>query len=313
MNNPLVSVIIPAYNRGHLIRKAVDSVLNQTYDNIEIIIVDDCSTDNTKEVILNIDDHRVKYLKNETNSGPSYSRNFGIKHSVGDYIAFLDSDDEYYPSKIRKQIDYLLNQDDQNCVIYCGVEFYDYETRNNIGSNIVRKNIVENFKSGNYFLTPPMVTVFMSKTIIQEVGGFDDRLFANEDTELAIKLSRKNKYLLIEENLVKVTRNHESLMSNSKNYIRAREIIYEKHRDFLSDNINFNLCKQIANYYIIIGYYKKAKSYISQSLNYRANDFATLVQLFLIRLFPSVIGKIYKRKYKSLPLLSGLKDNKQEA
>ena len=89
-----VSVIIPTYNRAHLVGRAIRSVLNQTYQDFEIIVVDDCSTDNTEEIVKGFNDHRIRYMRHDRNRGGSAARNTGIKASQGKYIAFLDSDDE---------------------------------------------------------------------------------------------------------------------------------------------------------------------------------------------------------------------------
>src|SRR6266540_1479939 len=89
---PSVSVVIPTYNRASLLREAIDSVLNQTFNDLELIIVDDGSTDNTEEVVHSFTDHRLMYLKQQ-NEGASSARNAGIQAATGEFIAFLDSDD----------------------------------------------------------------------------------------------------------------------------------------------------------------------------------------------------------------------------
>jgi len=99
-----VSVIIPTYNRAHLIRKAIQSVLNQTYRNFEVIIVDDGSTDNTAKVVESFKDKRIKYLRHEKNQGAPAARNTGIEIAKGQYIGFLDSDDEWLPGKLEKSL-----------------------------------------------------------------------------------------------------------------------------------------------------------------------------------------------------------------
>lgn len=103
--NPLVSVIIPTYNVEKYIEKAIQSVLDQTYPNIEIIVVDDGSTDHTVDVVRSFHDERIKLFINERNMGPSYSRNRGIKEAKGEWIAFLDGDDWWDKERLEK----LLN------------------------------------------------------------------------------------------------------------------------------------------------------------------------------------------------------------
>ena len=105
--NDKISVIIPTYNRGKSIIQSINSVLEQTYHNLEILIVDDCSTDDTEYLISKIDDPRVKYIKLKENKGASFARNIGIKIATGKYISFQDSDDIYKNNKIEKQYIFL--------------------------------------------------------------------------------------------------------------------------------------------------------------------------------------------------------------
>src|SRR5690348_13147078 len=103
-----VSVIIPTHNRSDFLRNAITSVLNQTYQDFEIIVVDDGSTDNTSEVVANFSDERITFIRHDTNKGGSAARNTGILASKCDYIAFLDDDDEWLPDKLRKQMEILV-------------------------------------------------------------------------------------------------------------------------------------------------------------------------------------------------------------
>ena len=307
IDNPLVSVIIPTYNRGHLIKKAIKSVLNQTYKNLELIVVDDASTDNTEEIISTITNPNLIYIKQSSNLGPSVARNKGIEIAKGELIAFLDSDDQWYPEKLEKQINLLMNSDKSIGAVYCGMEFYDFKTNERIGEHIITVDIKNNFTSGKYFLTPPMVTVLAYKNVLEEVGGLDSNLKANEDTDLAIKICKKYNFALVNEVLVKVTRNHEQLMANDENYIRAREIIFNKHYDFLSTDILFGLAKQIANYNILSGNFDKAKEYIKKALKIKPTNLKSIAQLIGIALFPAFTKKVFSTKHKNAPKLSGLK------
>ena len=104
----LVSVIMPSYNTAPYIKETIQSVLNQTYTNWELIIVDDCSTDNTDEVLETIKDNRIRYFKNEKNSGAAISRNKALREAKGQWIAYLDSDDLWMPEKLEKQINFMV-------------------------------------------------------------------------------------------------------------------------------------------------------------------------------------------------------------
>src|SRR5215813_6292011 len=101
---PKVSVIIPTHNRAESIRSAITSVLNQTFQDFEIIIIDDASEDQTREVIANFNDTRIKVIHNQVSKGAAGSRNIGIMHSNCEYIAFLDDDDEWLPEKLKIQV-----------------------------------------------------------------------------------------------------------------------------------------------------------------------------------------------------------------
>ena len=108
MERNLITVIIPTYNRAHLIKDAAYSVLNQSYKNIELIIIDDCSTDDTAEVVKSINDPRLNYHRLEKNSGACIARNKGIELARGDYISFNDSDDKWLENKLEEQLEFLL-------------------------------------------------------------------------------------------------------------------------------------------------------------------------------------------------------------
>lgn len=104
----LVSIIMPAYNTGRYISESIKSVLAQSYSDWELIIVDDCSTDNTDEVVASFNDPRIRYMKNEKNSGAAVSRNRALREAKGKWIAFLDSDDLWLPEKLEKQISFMV-------------------------------------------------------------------------------------------------------------------------------------------------------------------------------------------------------------
>jgi len=111
-NKPLISIITPMYNAEKYIQETIESVLAQTYTNWEMIIVDNCSTDKSKEIVQNFitQDHRIQLIELDRNSGgPAHPRNIGIEHAKGEYIAFLDADDVWLKDKLKKQIRYIMN------------------------------------------------------------------------------------------------------------------------------------------------------------------------------------------------------------
>lgn len=111
MVDGLVSIIMPSWNTAKWIAESIQSIINQTYTNWELIIVDDCSSDNTDEVVESFHDNRIRYLKNEKNSGAALTRNRAIREANGEWIAFLDSDDLWKPEKLENQIKFMVDND----------------------------------------------------------------------------------------------------------------------------------------------------------------------------------------------------------
>ena len=107
MVDGLVSIIMPSWNTGRFIGESIQSVLSQTYKNWELIIVDDCSTDNTDEIVASFNDERIRYFRNDKNSGAALTRNKAMREARGEWIAFLDSDDLWMPEKLEKQISFM--------------------------------------------------------------------------------------------------------------------------------------------------------------------------------------------------------------
>ncbi len=119
-NSELVSIIIPSYNREYIIKACIDSVLQQTYQNIEVIVVDDCSSDRTVEVVQSMEDPRISCYPLPKNRGACYARNFGVSHAKGSLIAFQDSDDIWLSTKLDEQVKYL-HQGDYD-LVFCGMD-----------------------------------------------------------------------------------------------------------------------------------------------------------------------------------------------
>lgn len=126
MTNPLVTVFIPVYNAEKYIAESLESILNQTYDNLEIILVDDGSTDKSVEIIKSYDDPRIRLIQNEKNMGIPYTRNVGLDHANGKYMAIMDSDDISLPERIEKQVRYLEENPDIDVV---GTNYYKFNEK----------------------------------------------------------------------------------------------------------------------------------------------------------------------------------------
>jgi len=202
MKNPVVSVIIPTYNREKLLVTAINSVLNQTFKDFEILVIDDASTDNTKEVIDNFKNERISYYKLDKNSGQCVARNYGIKRARGKYIAFLDSDDRWLPEKLEKQINIFKNSPNKlGCV-------YGYAYEKDVIKDVTTFNKVQYFRGYIYnkFLEkfcPPTPSIFLVKTdAILKENGFDENLITFVDLDMWLRLSKNNHFDYVDEPVI---------------------------------------------------------------------------------------------------------------
>ena len=195
--NDLVSIIMPSYNTEQYIAETIQSVINQTYQNWEFIIVDDCSTDNTDTVVGKIKDSRIRYLKNEKNSGAAVSRNKALREANGRWVAFLDSDDLWKPEKLEKQISFMMKK---KCYFsYTNYEEIDadgYKTNVTItGPKVISKRGMFNY------CWPGCLTVMYDRTKIGLIQIEDIK--KNNDYAILLRLCQKANCYLFPENLAK--------------------------------------------------------------------------------------------------------------
>lgn len=201
--NPLVSVILPTFNRAYCIERAVKSVLEQEYENIEVLVIDDGSGDHTREVIQEIRDSRICYRKNENNLGAAAARNVGICLAKGEFVAFQDSDDVWLPGKLKKQVD-LLKTSNFGMVYSC----FERTFPDGSVEKVPRDGIQPEAKQGNiypYLLAESYIstqTMLVRKEILKKIQGFDEAMKSYEDYDLAIRISKCCQIGFIDEVLV---------------------------------------------------------------------------------------------------------------
>ncbi len=224
----LVSVIIPTFNRKETIKRAIESVLKQTYDNIECIIIDDGSEDGTENIIAGITSDKIRYIRLDTNHGASYARNIGIEVSKGDYIAFQDSDDFWLSTKIEIQLRYMIQKGLD--VSFCRIKRITPDGKivlfpkgNFKDSNLTQERIL----SKSYASTQTL----MCKRKCFDVCKFDERLPRLQDFDLIIQLSNLYSLGYINEVLVEQYIDESSISSDSKKGIEAIELLFDKYKD----------------------------------------------------------------------------------
>ncbi len=224
-----VSVIIPTHNRARLLPRAIRSVLAQSHRDLEVIVVDDASTDDTRRVVARLDDPRVRYISHDTNRGGAAARNTGIAAARGAYIGFQDSDDEWLLEKLEKQMRVFRDHGGDADIVYCGLlraqcgsVVYIPESR----IEVRQGDLLSQLLLGNFVSTQ---TLLVRRERIEDEGGFDERLGRFQDWELAIRLAAKFKFSLVDEPLVIVHETPGNITSNDAAGAAALELILDKH------------------------------------------------------------------------------------
>jgi len=275
----LVSVITPTYKRPKLLDRAIDSVLNQTYDRIEVIVVDDNNENTeyrreTEKLMERYNDlEEVKYIKHQVNKNGAAARNTGIRNSKGEYIAFLDDDDEFLPRKIELQVNKIECLGKEWGGIYSGFI-------RKIGDEVVfeRKNIEEGDLTKEILLRQLTLhagsTLMVKRGIIEELNGFDESFIRHQDLELLLRFFRKYKLAGVNKKL-SIIHKGEVSTPNAKN---MREIKVKFLDKFQSDIESFSkdVQRKIYRNHLLdlskaffregninegISFYKKAKEY----------------------------------------------------
>lgn len=195
MVDGLVSIIMPSWNTGRFIAESIQSVINQTYENWELIIVDDCSTDDTDAVVASFPDTRIRYLKNAKNSGAAVTRNRAMREAKGEWIAFLDSDDLWAPEKLKKQISFMK----EHGYVF---SYHDYvkvdEESQPLNIYVTGPEIVTKRKMYNYGY-PGCLTFMYSAKAMGLIQIKDIK--KNNDYAILLKLCKKADCYLLPENL----------------------------------------------------------------------------------------------------------------
>lgn len=231
MKKPLISIILPTYNRAAFLKKAIESVIKQTYSNLQLIVVDDCSEDNTRDVIRQFQDSRIEYYKLDMNRNICYALNYGLKKVRGEYIARLDSDDEFEINKLEKQMDFLQKNPEYK-ICFTKVSIMDENNRNineleaeffglfEVTNRSQSEWLKRFFFYDNCFAHD---AVLMEKSIIDDVGGYNMCYVQLQDFDLWVRIAKKYPIYILEEPLIKIRRFLNSPNENISAKNRAME------------------------------------------------------------------------------------------
>jgi len=227
----IVSVIIPVKNRVDLISRAIQSVLNQTYKRIEIIVVDDCSTDGTKELV-NTAFKNINLIINKESLGGAVSRNIGVDNSSGDLVAFLDSDDEWLPNHLERKVNFLTTSGIDG--VFSSFYLVDESSKRKL---IFDTNFPENFtiadKIASFKLFDARTSTFVFKKSKFNTIRFDENLKKHQDWDLAINFERKYNFYFDNEATVKIhLHNSENKMSVNQNHVATKYFLKKNSSAF---------------------------------------------------------------------------------
>jgi glycosyltransferase involved in cell wall biosynthesis len=253
------------------LKRAIQSVLDQTYPELECIVVDDASKDDTDQIINSFEDDRLKYFRHEKNKGASAARNTGIRQSKGGLIAFLDDDDEWIATKLEKQVPLLKGLPERFGMVYCWMDYYD---ANN-------KLIHQHHPTLKGYVFPQVLdaqrlggcpTLLVKRNVVDQIGGFDESLIRGNDGDFIRRICRTNRVDFIPEVLVKVHSNHGYIQISRSDKIGIKNHLDSQLIKLMKFKSEFrhlplkqiNVLTDIVNSCIKLGIYSSAVKYYIQ-------------------------------------------------
>lgn len=237
MKTPHVSVIIPCHNREDTIAEAVESVLSQSFSDLEVIAIDDASTDGTVNVLRGMSDARLRLGENSGPRGPSAARNCGVALSQAPWIAFQDSDDIWLDGKLEAQMARLEGSD--YVAAYCGMLVKgDADPQTAVQGrhpdrsiSPLEGDILPSLTTGSYISTQMLV---IRRDVFEAVGGFDEDLTALVDWELMLRVAQQGPVAFVDEDLVVQRMSDNSITRSSRKRLAAQDYILQKHKALLA-------------------------------------------------------------------------------
>lgn len=277
MANPYFSIVIPTYNRSHMLGKALESVNRQTYTDWELIVVDDGSTDNTKEVVESYNDSRIKYFF-QTNQERSAARNNGVEKACGKYICFLDSDDYFLADRLERIYHTLQELKEPSAFMFTGVSF----DKNGTITERVEKRLSDYHNKYDFFMFSHVhcQQTITSKEILLK-NKFNIHFNITEDTELWLRIISSNEFIFIEDQPTVVVADHDDRSVNVSKYnvySKVMEVFFYMKREF-----NYPFSKKLVNYVITDGNFGISKYYIYNEKKFLAAKYLITSILYNLR------------------------------
>ena len=290
---PAVTVIIPTFNRASIVGRAIRSVLAQTYRDWELIVVDDASTDGTEEVVKRFQDQRIKYILHDQNRRVSAARNTGIRGAQGEYVSFLDDDDEWLPEKLQKELEVFHNSDPEVGLVYAGKTVFDehgnvLQVRMPLESGWVYDAMLDRHFIGS----PSRVTV--RKQVLESVGGFDETFVNCQDYDLWLRVARVSKIACVPYFLVKRYLLSDQMSGNLRKICEGWERILTKFRKDMKPR---TLAKHVSRVAILLFNYepRRARALAWEGLRIRPFQPALLAAMAISTLGTNSYRRVFGR------------------
>jgi len=302
-----ISVVIPAHNAAHFIKETLDSALAQTYPAVEVIVVDDDSTDETAEIVQAYG-KQIKLLRQQK-QGAAAARNLGIRQAQGEYIAFLDADDLWLPEKLERQVDCIINK--KVAWVTCKATFFDHRSGRTLPAYSVQLfegDVLEKLFLENFILSP---TPIVKKSIFSEVGYFNEAPEARigEDWDMWLRIAARHPLGVVRQNLA-LKREHPGSMMQSvsaaeKLHIQLAAIERAVSRE--ADRLGPLKNKLLAKKYLDCGIVYLTQEQLSQARNFiaharRLEPFSLRINLYWLILASGELGlwiyRLYRNTYK---------------
>lgn len=288
-DTPLISCVIPTHNRASKVINAIESALSQSYQNIEVLVVDDQSKDHTKEVVESVcqKDNRVKYLLNP-NKGANNARNFGITNARGEYIAMLDDDDIWDQTKLEKQIDVFKRLGKEYGVVYCTMERKSFKGKSirrhpsNL-SRVKNGNILNRLLKRNFITTSSLL---VKAEAFKKSGMFNPVYKSFQDWELLTRIAIDYHFFYINEVLVYVYESNDSITLDKSGRVITKIMHLKQFMHLYRERsrlLSFRLC-DLGFTLLKLKRYGFAKKLLGKSLKYNPLNVEALLYLALIKI-----------------------------
>ncbi len=294
---PLVTALITTFNRSAFLKKAIESVLAQTFRDFELIILDNSSTDDTEEVIKGFGDKRIRHIRHEP-MNISQARNLGVREARGEYIAFLDDDDEWLPHKIEVQVNFFERAAEDIALVYGAFIKIDSEgnelgvRRPTLRGKVLKGLIYQDDFTGS--ASNPMIR----RSVVMELGGYDEKVVSGEDWELYLRIADKYRVDFTLDPVVRI-RSHEGPRLGDKLLDTARLEIdtMARYRDIFEEDKRLKsfYLQKIGGKFVRVGKAETGRGYIAQAIKANPSNYVAWAQFLL-----SFLGQeLYLRFHKN--------------